>query len=217
MLGVFAGEYLCGSQDCRRLAGLQGLGERMPGKSTVLAFPEDELRYGVHSSKEQAHRLDVLDGEVKLTSSADPATTCTYWMSDGGSLLGHNGVYTFLEGGTYEIVQTIVDDLGCTATAHAEVAVNGTIFFAPTGFTPDGNGLNDVWLPVATGTTLYELLVFNRWGEVVWSTNDPKKPWLGSVHEGTHYAPDGMYLWSVLLYDQLGYPRTYSGTVFMER
>ena len=161
--------------------------------------------------------VDVLDGEVTLTSSADPATTCTYWMSDGGSLLGHNGVYTFLEGGTYEIVQTIVDDLGCTATARAEVAVNGTIFFAPTAFTPDGNGLNDVWLPVATGTTTYELLVFNRWGEVVWSTTDPKEPWLGSVREGTHYAPDGMYLWSVLLSDQLDYPRTYSGTVFMER
>ena len=161
--------------------------------------------------------VDVLDGEVTLTSLADPATTCTYWISDGGSLAGHFGVYTFLEGGTFEVVQTVVDALGCTATARAEVAVNGTIFFAPSAFSPDGNGLNDVWLPTATGTTAYRVDVFNRWGERVWSSEDPRQPWLGQVNGGTHYSPDGLYHWTVLLYDQLGYPRDFAGTVVLLR
>ena len=57
-----------------------------------------------------------------------------------------NCSYIFSDGGTFEIIQTVVSPCGCISTAWAEVVVNGTIFHAPTAFTPDQDGLNDVWL-----------------------------------------------------------------------
>ena len=95
--------------------------------------------------------------------------------------------------------------------------VNGTLFYAPTAFTPDGDGLNDVWLPVARGMTRYAMVVWNRWGQRVWSTDDPEEPWLGQKDDGTHFVPNDVYHWEVSYLDQLSYPRVHRGTVFVAR
>jgi uncharacterized repeat protein (TIGR01451 family) len=154
---------------------------------------------------------------VNITNLAQPGTTVTYWMSDGGSLSTPNGTYSFSDGGTWEIIQTVIDAQGCTATAWAEVAVNGTIFFAPNTFTPDRNGLNDVWLPVALGVVDYFLEVRDRWGRVMWTTDDPGQPWLGEGPSGDYFVEDGVYLWRVRFRDQLGVPVEQSGTVTLFR
>ena len=58
---------------------------------------------------------------------------------------------------------------------------------------PDGDGLNDVWLPVVRGVSNYALRITNRWGEVVFETTDPEEPWLGQMGtDGQHYCPNGV-------------------------
>lgn len=161
--------------------------------------------------------VDVLAGTVTLTSYADAASSVSYWMSDGGSLNASNGTYTFFEGGTFDVVQTVVSPFGCTAIATGEVAVNGTIFFAPNAFTPDDNGLNEVWQPEVTGVESYSIEVYNRWGERIWWSDDPEEGWLGNAKGGAHFVPDGLYLWRVRLTDQLRYPRMYEGTIWLAR
>jgi len=161
--------------------------------------------------------VDVLDGTVHITSLAAPGNAVAYWMADGGSLSSADGFYTFTEGGAFDVVQTVVDANGCVSTAVGEVAVNGTIFFAPTAFTPDENGRNEFWKPEVTGVLDYRLEVFNRWGERVWWTEDPEEPWLGGVRDGSHFVPDGLYLWQVRFTDQLRYPQQREGTVWLLR
>ena len=161
--------------------------------------------------------VDILDGEVFITSFADSDLQCYYSMTDGGSLVGHDGQYTFVDAGVFQIVQTVVDADGCSSTALGEVSVSGTVFYAPTAFTPDNDGLNDVWRPEVLGVTEYDLTIFNRWGEVVWQTMDPEAYWLGQVNSGSHYAPNGIYHWTVRLEDQLLFPRAFSGTVELIR
>jgi len=91
--------------------------------------------------------------------------------------------------------------------------VNGTIFFAPSALTPDGDGINDFWLPSALGVTEYHMDVYNRWGAVLWTSDDPERPWMGEVNGGTHYVPDGLYLWRVRYRDQVGFRHAETGTV----
>ena len=161
--------------------------------------------------------VDILDGEVSVVSLASPTLNCTYQMADGGFITGHDGMHTFLESGVFQIVQTVTDSGGCSATTLGEVTVNGTLFYAPTAFTPDQDGLNDVWLPQVTGVTDYALQIFDRWGEQVWSTDDPTLPWLGQFQNGGHFVPNGVYHWTVRLEDQSRFPRSYRGTVTMMR
>jgi hypothetical protein len=44
--------------------------------------------------------------------------------------------------------------------------------FLPTAFTPDANGLNDIYIPVVTGMRSYELSIYNRWGQKVSQTQN---------------------------------------------
>lgn len=69
------------------------------------------------------------------------------------------------------------------------------VHFIPNSFSPDNNGLNEVWMPefTAVDETSYECIVFNRLGEVVFRTTDPNVGWNGSHEEGDYYVPDGVY------------------------
>ena len=116
------------------------------------------------------------------------------------------------------MTQTVINEFGCTDIAEADVAVSGSTFYAPNAFTPDGDGLNDVWIPIVSGVTAYELRITNRWGQTVFETPDPEEPWLGQFREdGQHYCPSGMYIFQVTYTDQIGYPREVRGHMFLIR
>ena len=148
----------------------------------------------------------------------DQNVDCYYSFGDGGGLEGCQGQYIYSDGGTFTITQTVVNEFGCANTAEGQVSVSGSVFYAPTAFTPDGDGLNDVWLPVVRGVSSYALRVTNRWGQLVFETSDPEEPWLGQMGtDGQHYVPNGMYLYRATYTDQIGYPRVAEGHLHVAR
>ena len=74
-----------------------------------------------------------------------------------------------------------------------------------------------MWLPVARGVARYQARIWNRWGELVWSSQDAEEPWLGQAQGETHFAPDGIYLWEVTYLDQIDYPHIERGTLMLAR
>ena len=163
------------------------------------------------------NEVDILNPTVTYSSLNTNGVECFYNFGDGGSSSNSDGEYTFSDGGLFQVVQTVVNAAGCTSTATGEVAVSGSVFYAPNAFTPNNDGVNDVWLPVALGVTSYELQIFNRWGELVWESMDPTEPWLGSTTIGSHYLTDGLYHYQAKIEDQLRYPRSYAGSIQLLR
>ena len=162
--------------------------------------------------------MDILNPQVWVEYLGDQDVDCYYNFGDGNGLEGCHMQYIYEDGGTYTITQTVVNDFGCAATATGVVSVAGSVFYAPTAFTPDGDGINDVWLPVVSGVTQYHLRITNRWGELVFESFDPDQPWLGQRGEdGQHYCPDGVYLFYVAYFDQIGYPREMAGHLTLAR
>lgn len=81
----------------------------------------------------------------------------------------------------------------------------------PTAFSPNGDGLNDVYLPVFDcEPQLFELTVFDRWGKVIFSSTDPLKGWDGS-HNGQK-QPAGMYAVRLRLLGQHSREEKLAGT-----
>jgi len=166
----------------------------------------------------EPNEVDILDPVITVDYLGDQAVDCFYNFGDGGSLQGCDGEYTYSDGGIYNITLTVINEAGCTNTAAGEVSISGSVFYAPTAFTPDGDGINDVWLPVVLGVSAYRVNIVNRWGELVWTTTDPSVPWQGEKgDDGNHYCPNGLYLWEAVWVDQIGYPRTKSGSVYLTR
>jgi gliding motility-associated-like protein len=101
---------------------------------------------------------------------------------------------------------------GCTATATGEVIVQGYTFYAPTSFSPNNDGINDYWQPISTGISSFFIRIYNRWGDLVYSSNELDKPWMGQVGEGEYYAPNGIYYYRVIIEDLLSQKHEYQGS-----
>ena len=96
----------------------------------------------------------------------------------------------------YEATVEVTTDIGCSKSAVTDIFGN-IIFYIPTAFTPDNDGLNDAFVINGRQVRLYEIWVYNRWGEEVFHSTDMDEPWVGDVQGGEHYAPNGVYHWVI--------------------
>ncbi len=88
--------------------------------------------------------------------------------------------------------------------------------FVPTGFTPNGDGKNDVIRPIAVGLTKLEYFqIFNRWGQLVFSTTTSGRGWDGKI--GGKEQGTGVYVWVVKGVDFTGKSVFAKGTVTLIR
>lgn len=144
--------------------------------------------------------------EVSVVRVDEPLVA-TAWTIDGGEL-DQVGSFNWTFGSTtavHEICLTATDTLGCANTLCQLVFVDDVLTaFVPNAFTPDGDGLNDVFLPSVIGLDIdtYTFSVFDRWGNEVFSTTDPQEGWNGGFgNAGAIQQPD-VYVWRVLARDQ---------------
>jgi gliding motility-associated-like protein len=79
--------------------------------------------------------------------------------------------------------------------------VSDILFFAPNSFTPDGDEHNQLWKAEIQGIDEYDfdLLVFNRWGELIWESHDPSIGWDGTYNGKIVQA--GIYTWRARVKD----------------
>lgn len=130
-----------------------------------------------------------------------------------------NPVLTFSTYGEYDIFLTVYDGKGCQNTAYRPVKVYSDLhFYMPSAFTPNDNDINEVWRPMGIGfdTTTYELLVFDRWGHLVFETRSYLQSWNGTDLKGKP-LPQGIYAVRVTMKDIYGMPRQFMGFVTLFR
>lgn len=105
------------------------------------------------------------------------------------------------EGGEYEVCLVTLGGSGCVDTACRIITVDGQPhFFVPNAFTPDGDGLNDLFYPqmVYVDVRNYRFWIVDREGNVVFETNDVDGKWNGSQGRSEYFAPPGVYVWHIV-------------------
>ncbi|HWB25441.1 MAG TPA: gliding motility-associated C-terminal domain-containing protein [Chitinophagaceae bacterium] len=97
----------------------------------------------------------------------------------------------------YNVRLVVQNNHNCFDTAYKPIKVLYTCYIAvPSAFTPNGDNLNDYLYPLnAYKTTSLEFKVFNRFGQLVFSTTDWTKKWDGNYKGGK--APPGTYVWTL--------------------
>jgi gliding motility-associated-like protein len=112
-----------------------------------------------------------------------------------------------------KFILTITTPEGCVATDAITIkAMKGPTVYVPTGFTPNGDGRNDVLRPVYVGIKeLKQFAVFNRWGQMLFTTTDMRKGWEAKT------AMVGTYVWLISAVNFLGQPVLLKGTVILMR
>jgi len=114
---------------------------------------------------------------------------------------------------------TVKDQAGCfdTASISLHVFKTGPEIFVPTGFTPNGDGRNDVFRPIYVGMkTIDYFSVYNRWGGLLYSHKlDDGQGWNGTI-KGVKQNT-GTFIWMVKATDILGNVHFKKGTVLLAR
>ena len=147
------------------------------------------------------HEICEGDSIVDMYEAISPNGGYNEWYVFGDTLQGPTINITWDQDGifTFDVVRW---DNGCvslpsTFNVTLELCPQDLIYI-PNTFTPDGNEHNQTFAPVFTsGFDPYDfnMKIFNRWGEIVWETNDCKSTWDGTYNNSK--CPDGSYIWVV--------------------
>ena len=75
----------------------------------------------------------------------------------------------------------------------------GAVYYAPNTFTPNNDGVNDGWAVITDpGCWLeWHVLIYSRWGQLIWESHTPGEIWPGSYFDGNYYVADGVYFYKI--------------------
>jgi len=123
------------------------------------------------------------------------------------------------DGGTYPVELTVTNEFGCSDTYVVPVTINGVhSVYAPNAFTPDGDAINDVFLPIIRDDVSrdHDLRIFDRWGSEVFQSSDPTIGWDGAVDDAE--PKTDVYVWKLRSRNGVdGIMRVYTGHVTLLR
>ena len=109
--------------------------------------------------------------------------------------------HNYGEPGVYWPKQVVVNEYGCKDESKHMITVIPVIpVIVPNAFTPDGNSLNNIFQPIFYESQIFDLYIYNRWGEMIYSVHEKDGYWDGSVQNGD-LAPDGVYIWKIVYTD----------------
>lgn len=134
-----------------------------------------------------------------------------YWtFGDGDSSTIVSPQHSYGDPGFFDVQLITISNYGCVDTAKGQIYIRDEYsFYAPTAFSPDNDGINDIFYVVGTGILADNFFfgVYDRWGEIIFQTNEyyPDSPeltgWNGRV-KNNKLAPTGVYTWLVIYSDK---------------
>jgi len=139
-----------------------------------------------------------------------------YWdFGDGFSNISdYNTIHSYFEAGTYQ-VSLIVANGVCSDTIQHQLTIDPVYtLYVPDAFTPNNDGLNDIFSPKGQSISEFEMYVYNRWGEQVYYTDDINMGWNGKI-ENNKRVLLGEYSYILKIIDDLGVFHTIKGRVLL--
>lgn len=193
-----------------------------PKASETTAIPAESTIYEVLVTDEYGC-TDVATVHVKLFPTPSVYTSSDYYgfVGDEVQLLAtgssNNGSYTWYPS-TYLSCDNCVDPIvtsphsitykvafedenGCRAIDQVRIHFEGLIY-VPNTFTPDGDEFNNEFLTFGGNIEKFEILIFNRWGELLFESHDINIGWDGTY--GGKMCQDGTYIWKIKYEDTEG-------------
>ena len=153
----------------------------------------------------------VPDGILYTKNNSFNASRFFWDFGDGGTSEEFEPQYVYKKLGVFDIRLIAISSNNCSDTTtvkDATITQNGGQLLVPNAFSPNvsgsggsggqggqSDGKNDVFVPIMRGVTQYEMLVFNRWGEMLFQTQDPQVGWDG--YYNGKLCPQDVYVFKI--------------------
>jgi gliding motility-associated-like protein len=148
-----------------------------------------------------------------------PCIGCNYeWIFPGGEIITTPSVnYTFDGFGETTVYFNVTNAIGCSASNSFTITFP-PILYIPNSFTPNDDGLNDVFMVQASSVSTFEIRIFDRWGDEVYYSTNIEDAWVGD-HKGNNetYCQNDVYSYVATIKGFNGEAEEYKGTVTLVR
>ena len=150
------------------------------------------------------NNISMLEPTTSLINTSSPDVVSWDWQITGGEPATSSNedvnpvTFPFDQPGDYPITLTVENAAGCEDSITFSVSIiSDVLIFAPNAFTPDGDEFNQNWTIYMSGIDVFdfELVLYNRWGEIVWESHDVSVGWDGTYNGKP--VQDGTYTWFV--------------------
>ena len=153
------------------------------------------------------------DGQIIITASGGKPP---YSYSIPGYIIQSDSVIKHLEAAKYRCLVTDSDGETVEGIITVKKEWRYCSVFVPSAFSPNGDGLNDIFrVKIQDDISEFHMMVYDRWGHMVFESDDPTRGWDGSV--GSVKSLPATYLWAVTYLDNKKQATKQQGTVVLVR
>jgi len=163
----------------------------------------------------------ILSPEIDFTDESSNAVIWQWYFGDGtnGNFSNErNPIHIYTTTGIFNVSLMVRNDIGCVDSANKDIFITQDFeFYVPSSFTPNGDGLNDIFTGIGYNIQSFQMDIFNRWGQNIYTTTDINAGWNGLIPNTGNIALTDVYVYNILVKDGFGDLHTYHGTVSLIR
>jgi gliding motility-associated-like protein len=165
-----------------------------------------------HSTPAFPIQLSLPNTQVGFINDSEHGLSYRWDFGDGQLSSEINPSHSYFEPGEYQVSLTVTNEEGCVSSVmHGPYIVLAPDLFIPNVFSPNGDGVNDLFFVNYTGSQPFNAQVFDRWGVKLYESRNKVQGWDGNDSEG-NAAPDGVYYYIVKVGD-----KSYNGAASLLR
>jgi len=167
----------------------------------------------------EPQEASIFNPEIQFLNGSSEADH-SYWNFGDGSPVNNqwSPSHTYADTGTYGVSLIVVTNKGCVDTFYNEVRIFGeNTFYVPNAFSPNGDGLNEFFTGYGIGIRSAEFFIFDRWGEMIFMTDDLAKGWDGTYISTGEPCKQDVYVYMFRVDRGDPQPREYTGRVTLVR
>ena len=172
----------------------------------IFHIPEADFEFFPYSAS-------TLFPDIYFTNLSQNSIPILWDFGDGSNTMINNPSHVFSYPGIHEVTLYVSDTNNCFDSVSKKITVfYDFILYVPNTFTPNKDGKNEIFIPKGFRMDEYDdytFLIYDRWGEIVFLTNDINEGWDGEN------AISGKYAWTILINDELGEIRKKVGEVMV--
>lgn len=141
---------------------------------------------------------DICNSTIAFTNLSEGAVSYVYDFDDENNAISteENPLHTYISDGQHYPILIATNEFGCKDTSRQQLFVEPFLVYIPNTFTPDGNEFNNTFFAkMGLDPLEWEMKIYNRWGELVFKSNDFTESWDGT-YNGLP-VQDGIYAYKV--------------------
>lgn len=159
-----------------------------------------------------------------LVTFTDQSVGAVAWIwsfgFDDSASVVQNPTYTFQDTGTFIVQLIVTNQYGCQDSINIPIVVHPDYaLFIPNTFTPNGDGINEIFFPQGVGVNpdKFSMYIFDRWGNMIYKTETWPAGWDGTVQGTNRLCQEDTYVYKITTMDPDGSRKVYIGHVNLIR